>query len=370
MDRVLGGQNMERVIYNAVPAWEKAPAAMDVLSENLLVLIRDMQKREAKNCTVVLPQGEIQMAEMIKAAADEAGIYADYIFADRKSGLVYQNDSALIKAARGEKALPSDKGKQEQVVHIEDLFSGYIYIELPGGTVKKEPAGDSAEKILSRLCSSSEIKAVYSAWSQAGILTPSELTRFIPKNGAYLRVIGSAQCMLEEMNQIAVQYRRETCGKCVFGHEGSAQIQMIFGDMALKKGRASDIELLRELCGMMQAQTLCEIGCGLADIVLDMLEKFGGEILEHITKRSCPAGVCSKFLTYHILPDKCTGCNECMDSCEEEAILGRKRFIHVIDQEECIQCGDCVDACSEEAIVKAGSIKPRCPKKPLPCKKR
>lgn len=366
---------MERVIYNAVPAWEKAPAAMDILRENPLVLIRDMEKREVKNCTVILPQGEIQMAETIKVTAGEAGIYADCVFADRKSGLVYQNDSALVKAAGGEKALPSDKEKREQVVHIEDLAeteysAGYVYIELPGGTVKKESTGDSTAKILDRICLSGEIKAVYSAWPQAGILTPSELTRFIPKNGAYLRIIGPAQCMLEEMNQIAAQYRRETCGKCVFGHEGSAQIQMIFGDMALKKGNASDIELLRELCGTMQTQTLCETGCGLADIVLDMLEKFGGEILEHITKKSCPAGVCSKFLTYHILPDKCTGCNECVDSCEEEAILGRKRFIHVIDQEECIQCGACMEACGEEAIVKAGSLKPRCPKKPLPCKKR
>lgn len=383
---------MKRVIYNAVPAWEKAPAAMDILRENLQVLIRDMEKRKIKDCTVILPKGEMQTAEKIKTAAGEAGIHVQCILADRKSGLVYQNDSALLKAAMGEKANPFGKERLEQVVPIENLIetengretgnfaadenhrerdcTGHVYIELPGGMVKKEAKSGNAAEILNRICPSvdTEIKAVYSAYPQAGILTPSELEQFIPQNGAYLRIIGSAQCMLEEMNQIAAQYRKETCGKCVFGHEGSAQIQMIFGDMALKKGKASDIELLRELCRMMQTQTLCEIGCSLADIVLDMIEKFGGEILEHISKKSCPAGVCSKFLTFHILPDKCTGCNECADYCEEEAILGRKRFIHVIDQDECIQCGLCMDACDEGAIVKAGSIKPRCPKKPIPCK--
>lgn len=45
-------------------------------------------------------------------------------------------------------------------------------------------------------------------------------------------------------------------------------------------------------------------------------------------------------MTYHILADQCTG------------------------------CGDCMDACEDDAIVRAGAEKPRCLKKPIPCKKR
>jgi NADH-quinone oxidoreductase subunit F len=59
-----------------------------------------------------------------------------------------------------------------------------------------------------------------------------------------------------------------------------------------------------------------------------------------------------------------------MDACEDDAILGKKKFVHVIDQDECTICGKCMEACDEDAIVMAGAVKPRCPTKPIPCKKK
>lgn len=363
------------IIYNAVPVWEKAPAAMDVLKENLLVLIQDMQERKVKDGTVILPRTEKEMAGRIEAAAREAGICVSCILADADSGMVYQDSSALACAARGEKALPCALADGAQgafpVVQVANLVKeGKVYIELPGGEIRTGAASQSVSGLLNQVCPGMEVKAVYFAYPRAKILVSDELDAWVLENGAYLKVIGPAQCMLEEILAVSAQYRVETCGKCVFGHEGSAQIQMVFNDIAMKKGKASDLDLLRELCQVMRTQTLCGIGKSLAELVLDVLEKFGGEILEHITKKNCLAGVCRKFMTYHILPEKCTGCNACADSCGEEAILGRRRFIHVIDQDECIQCGACVEACEEGAIVRAGSVKPRCPKKPIPCRNR
>lgn len=75
-------------------------------------------------------------------------------------------------------------------------------------------------------------------------------------------------------------------------------------------------------------------------------------------------------MTVHILASKCVGCGECMDVCEDDAILGKKNFVHVIEQDECTICGKCVEACDEDAIVLAGAVKPRCPAKPIPCKKK
>ena len=75
-------------------------------------------------------------------------------------------------------------------------------------------------------------------------------------------------------------------------------------------------------------------------------------------------------MTYHIIAANCIGCGECLDVCEDDAILGKKKFVHIIDQDECIQCGKCMEACEEEAIVLAGAVKPRCPKKPIPCKRK
>ena len=59
-----------------------------------------------------------------------------------------------------------------------------------------------------------------------------------------------------------------------------------------------------------------------------------------------------------------------VDVCEDDAILGKNKFVHVIDQDECTLCGKCFEACEEGAIVWAGAEKPKCPKKPIPCKKR
>lgn len=361
----------KKIIYNAVPAFEKAPAAMDILAENLSVLIQDMQKREAEHFAVILPKKETVMAEKIESAAKEAGLQAECILASGNSGFVYLNDSAVRNAAEGEKPLPTGKEELEEVVQIAELTeNGSVYVELPDGKTVKEAAAGTAAEILEKIAGNVDVKAVYVGHPYGQMLTLEDLDSFVPEKGCYLRVICSAQCMLDEMIKIANEYRQETCGRCVFGHEGSAQIQMIFSDMALKKGKAAELELLLNLCDVMRTQSLCEVGSGLAGLVQDVVCGFRAEIEAHITKKSCPAGVCSKFLTYHILPEQCTGCNECVDECEEDAILGRKRFIHVIDQDECIQCGACLEACDEGAIVKAGAVKPRCPKKPIPCKRR
>ncbi|HEV56406.1 MAG TPA: 4Fe-4S dicluster domain-containing protein [Phycisphaerales bacterium] len=48
-------------------------------------------------------------------------------------------------------------------------------------------------------------------------------------------------------------------------------------------------------------------------------------------------------------PDKCTGCESCVDACPSEAISmqGEKA---VVDAEKCVDCGVCVDECPVEAI--------------------
>lgn len=161
----------------------------------------------------------------------------------------------------------------------------------------------------------------------------------------------------------------QTCGKCVFGYEGITQLTMILQDITGKKGKNGDLSLLTDLCQTMKTQSLCETGEEIATAVLTALETHQQEFEDHIAKKACKAGVCKKFMTYHILADKCTGCGDCMDECEEDAILGKSRFVHVIQQAECTQCGACLNACDESAIVRAGAVKPRCPKKPIPCKK-
>jgi len=182
--------------------------------------------------------------------------------------------------------------------------------------------------------------------------------------------IKDTECVVDVLLKEVLNHECRRCGKCVFGYEGVSQLEMVLRDITEKKGRSEDLELMGDLCSVMKEQSLCEDGEELAEAVLTAIENYRDIFEEHISRKGCKAGVCKKFVTYHILADKCNGCGDCMDECDEDAILGKNKFVHVIVQDECMQCGKCMDVCDEDAIVPAGAIKPRCPKKPIPCKRR
>ncbi len=48
-------------------------------------------------------------------------------------------------------------------------------------------------------------------------------------------------------------------------------------------------------------------------------------------------------------PEKCTGCETCIEECPSEAISMVDNKANV-DVGSCIDCGVCVEACPEEAI--------------------
>jgi len=48
-------------------------------------------------------------------------------------------------------------------------------------------------------------------------------------------------------------------------------------------------------------------------------------------------------------PEKCTGCETCVDVCPSAAIE-MKEGIAVVDPDLCVDCESCVDECPAEAI--------------------
>lgn len=183
-----------------------------------------------------------------------------------------------------------------------------------------------------------------------------------------LNQLQETDCVVDFLKKETAGHECANCGKCVYGYEGITQIQIIFNDISEKKGRSSDLELLERLCTLMQENCLCEKGDEIAQAVIYALQEYGEEIKNHASKKSCKAGVCKKFVTYHVLQDKCVGCGDCIDACQDDAIIGKKKFVHIIDPDECVKCGACQEVCSHNAIVTAGSVKPLCPKRPIPCK--
>lgn len=48
-------------------------------------------------------------------------------------------------------------------------------------------------------------------------------------------------------------------------------------------------------------------------------------------------------------PEKCSGCEECLEVCPPQAIIIKDEIASIID-EICEECGECVPVCPEEAI--------------------
>ena len=76
---------------------------------------------------------------------------------------------------------------------------------------------------------------------------------------------------------------------------------------------------------------------------------------------------------------ECMACLQCVRACSEafyKEFHQDKACIRIVEKNgepkpvTCVQCGKCMEACDEDAIVTAGAVKPRCPKKPIPCKRR
>ncbi|MDD3139627.1 MAG: NADH-ubiquinone oxidoreductase-F iron-sulfur binding region domain-containing protein [Lachnospiraceae bacterium] len=353
------------MICNGVPLYPEAPVSSYLLETQMAEVVKAITDFPAKEKYLVICREQA-------GAIDDSNFKT--IITEDMGGFVFGNETAVAKILDGEKPIPTGMDTQLSMCSVESLLKSqlkYIYVD---GAVKKSGMRSCQKKIRPReilaLCEMQDtFKGMYFGYPMGYIISKEQLEEEIELTTDYILILGEGDCVLDKLVEIAKKFEAESCGRCVFGHEGTAQIQMLLSDISQKKGTMQDIELLLELCETMEHHSLCEIGQAAARVVLTAIENFGVEIEEHITKKSCKAGICSKFVTYHILADVCTGCNECQEECPEDAIAGKNRFVHVIDQDECISCGICINACEEGAIVKAGAIKPRCPKKPIPCKK-
>lgn len=238
--------------------------------------------------------------------------------------------------------------------------------------ISNTPSATTVNDLLTTLgVDPSGLKAVWLSLPAATFATPDHFgDEMTFADGIMLRTYDEKSCMADALLDIVQELRLSTECTCTFGHEGGFQIATILTDICSKKGKPGDIALLRDLAPAMAVQSICDEGKALGRAVAQALDLFGSEIEEHITKKVCSAGSCRAFQTYHILVSKCIGCGKCLDVCEDDAILGKPKFVHVVVQKNCTQCNRCLEVCPEGAIITAGAEKPKTPPKPIPCKRR
>lgn len=367
---------MSMTIINFMPVYEQAPVSLRLLAEDVAGMGSALAALATggDQLVVMLPKSEGRLADELRR---ESGLGEDRLriaLEDASFGFVYANATAAERVAAGQKPIPSGLSSQAHATLVsgERLLGDEtkrIWLDGAAAPVEVARTASVADILAASGVDGTDAKAVYLGYPMGVFVTPDHFPDPVELTCDFAKVLGPSSCAAAALHQIAERYRRETCGHCVFGHEGSYQISAVLSDVVSKRGKADDLALLADLCPVMREQSLCEVGRVMAATCAQALDLFGDEISAHIARKTCPSGECAAFMTYHILPTKCVGCGDCADACEEEAILGKPRWVHVIDQKACTQCGACLEACEEGAIVRAGADKPRTPPRPIPVRK-
>ncbi len=179
-----------------------------------------------------------------------------------------------------------------------------------------------------------------------------------------LRAFDERCCMADVGRTLTKHASELSCGKCVLCREGSWQLSAILSDIAAGRGKKTDLYLVADIGGLISLGSFCDFGRRMARPAMGVAALCRGELEAHIVRKNCPAGVCAAFANYVIDPKLCTGCGECVDVCDADAIEGKDGYIHIIDADYCEKCGRCVDVCEAGAArVATGKIK--LPPKPV-----
>lgn len=186
----------------------------------------------------------------------------------------------------------------------------------------------------------------------------------VVRGDASIFVLDPQRCIAQELYASLNDIYRASCGKCVFCREGCYQLYLLMEDLCAGKATDGDLHLIKDLAQVIAENAACGHGKSGGASVISAFDGFFDELEAHIRKR-CAALACPDMFTVHILPDKCTGCGECLSRCPLKAISGENGYIHVVDQALCTRCMACLP-CGASAIVKAGVQKPACPDKPVP----
>jgi NADH-quinone oxidoreductase subunit F len=178
-------------------------------------------------------------------------------------------------------------------------------------------------------------------------------------------VMDEDTCMVDIARYFVNFLSQESCGKCIPCREGLRQMVSILNDITNGKALEEDVELLEELCEVVQMSALCALGQSAPNPILSTLKYFRDEYDAHL-RGECPAKVCKGLIQYSIDSMKCKKCGLCAKNCPVDAITGDKKNIYHIDVEQCIKCGNCLDSCKFNAVNKTTGKQKEFLKKELP----
>ncbi len=234
------------------------------------------------------------------------------------------------------------------------------------------PMGTSLEKIIYDIgggpLGNSKIKAVQTGGPSGGCIPASDFKQ--PVDYESLQSAGSimgsggmivmdqSTCMVDVAKYYMGFLKDESCGACYPCRKGTQRMYEILDDIAKGKGTVDSLSLLEELAVVVKDASMCGLGQTASNPVLSTLRHFREEYEAHVIDKRCPALSCKDLIQYEIT-DKCVGCEICLEQCPVNAISGKRKALHVIDQNKCTRCGTCQSVCPPKvsAVVKTSPVK-------------
>ena len=255
-------------------------------------------------------------------------------------------------------SMGTEKSKGTKVFALGGKINNTGLVEIPMGTTLREVVYE----IGGGIPNGREFKAAQTGGPSGGCITAENLD--VPIDYDNLIAIGSMMgsggliimddttCMVDIAKFFLEFTVDESCGKCTPCRVGTKRLLEILDKIIEGKGTMEDIDRLEALCYYIKENALCGLGQTAPNPVLSTLRYFRDEYIAHVVDKKCPAGVCKNLVQIKIVPDKCKGCTLCARNCPVNAIEGKVREPHVIDQNKCIKCGVCIDNCKFGAIVR------------------
>ncbi|MDD4583766.1 MAG: NADH-quinone oxidoreductase subunit NuoF [Eubacteriales bacterium] len=263
----------------------------------------------------------------------------------------------LLNGPEWFKSFGTEKSAGTKVFALGGKINNTGLVEVPMGITLREVIYEVGEG-----CPNGKaFKAVQTGGPSGGCITLANLDTPIDFDNlvAIGSMMGSGGMIVVDEDNCMVDIARffldftvdESCGKCTPCREGTKRMLEILDKITHGKGTMEDLNNLEELAENIKLTSLCALGQTSPNPVLSTLKHFRDEYEAHVIDKKCPSGVCKALLNYFIT-DACTGCTKCARICPNNAITGKVKEKHVIDQDKCIKCNACMEACSFKAIIK------------------
>lgn len=271
----------------------------------------------------------------------------------------YANIPVIInRGAKWFKSIGTEKSSGTKVFALAGKVNNVGLVEVPMGTTLREVIFEMGGGITG----GKKFKAVQTGGPSGGCLDEGDLDTPIDFDNLIERgsMMGSGGMIVMDEDDCMVSVARfyldftveESCGKCTPCRIGTKRLSEILNKITNGNGTLEDIDKLKDLGVVIGDTALCGLGQTASNPVLSTMKKFNEEYMAHVIDKKCPAGQCTALLQYTVTPDKCIGCTACARVCPVNAISGKVKEKHVINQETCIKCGACESACKFAAIFK------------------